>query len=100
MKVYLSGKITGDVNYKVKFAEKEKQLSELGYQVFNPALFPDMFTWDQFLDIDLKILSFCDAIYLMKGWESSKGANMEYREALRLGIKVIFDVGEENEKCA
>lgn len=30
------------------------------------------------------------ALYFMKGWESSKGANWEHAKALELGIKIIY----------
>ena len=91
MKIYISGKITGDANYKEKFAEAEKRLKELGYEVFNPAIFPNMFTWKEFMDIDLKILSLCDAIYLLEDWKESHGAVIEEAEARRLGIPVIHE---------
>lgn len=41
-KIYLSGKISGDPNFKEKFAQKAKELTDQGHLVFNPALHPDM----------------------------------------------------------
>lgn len=93
MKVYLSGKITGDPDYKAKFAVIEKKLTEQGYQVFNPAVFPNIFEYEDFMTLDFLALSFCEAIYLLKDWEDSRGAKREYDEALRLGLKVF----KENE---
>ena len=43
-KIYLSGKISGDPDFKEKFALKEKELTEQGHLVFNPALHPDINT--------------------------------------------------------
>jgi hypothetical protein len=37
MKLYISGKITGDENYQEKFAEAERRLVDAGYEVVNPA---------------------------------------------------------------
>lgn len=91
MKIYISGKITGDDDYREKFCEAENRLRELGYEVFNPAIFPNIFTWDEFMDIDLKILSHCDAIYLLDDWRESKGAVIEISEAEKLGIPVVHE---------
>lgn len=92
-KIYLSGKISGDPNFKEKFAQKEKELTAQGHLVFNPALHPDMFTWEQFMELDLKALANCDSIYLLQDWETSRGANIEYEEARRLGKEIIFENG-------
>lgn len=90
-KIYLSGKISGDPNFKEKFAQKEKELTEQGHLVFNPAKHPDMFTWEQFMELDLKALGNCDSIYLLNDWKDSRGAKIEYDEAVRLGKEVIFE---------
>ncbi|HDY88697.1 MAG TPA: DUF4406 domain-containing protein [bacterium] len=44
-----------------------------------------------FLEGGLKILSRCDIIVMMKGWEGSEGARNEYERAKELGLKVIFE---------
>ena len=90
-KIYLSGKISGDPDFKRKFEEKARELTELGYQVFNPAVHPDIFTWEQFMELDLLALSHCDSIYLLDDWKDSRGAQMEYDQALRLGKEIMFD---------
>lgn len=90
-KIYLSGKISGDTNFKEKFAQKAKELTDQGHLVFNPALHPDMFTWEQFMELDLKALANCDSIYLLDDWKDSRGAKIEYDEALRLGKEVLFE---------
>ena len=90
-KIYLSGKISDDPNYREKFAHKEKELTEQGHLVFNPAKHPDMFTWEQFMELDLKALGNCDSIYLLSDWQESRGAKIEYDEAVRLGKEIIFE---------
>ena len=57
MKIYLSGKITGDVKYRQKFVSMEKELLSYGYVVFNPAILPDGFEYEDYMDLDLLILS-------------------------------------------
>lgn len=41
MKIYISGKITGDRHYKAKFCEAEKKLTAAGHIVLNPATQPE-----------------------------------------------------------
>lgn len=40
MKIYISGKITGDKRYKAKFREAEKKLTAAGHIVLNPRTTP------------------------------------------------------------
>lgn len=91
MNIYLSGSISNDPDFKEKFAAKTEELSKQGHNVFNPAQHPSMFTWEQFMELDLKALSFCDAIYLMKGWENSRGAKIEKAAAEKLNLKIYFE---------
>ena len=91
MKVYLSGKITGDSNYRQKFSSMEKELLSYGYVVFNPAVLPDGFEYEDYMDLDLLILSRCDAIFLMRDCRNSPGAKREYEEAKRLGLRILTE---------
>lgn len=90
-KIYLSGKITGDEGFAERFSKTADRLSADGDMVFNPAVHPDMFTHGQFMQIDLLALSFCDTIYLMDNWRSSKGAKMEFDQARILGLNLEFE---------
>ena len=89
MKVYLSGKITGDVDYRKKFEAVQNELRVYGYVVFNPAVLPDGFEYEDYMSLDLLILSRCDAIYLLRDWKNSQGAKREVEEAKRLGLKIL-----------
>lgn len=40
------------------------------------------------MDADLAAVRSCDVIYLMRGWENSRGAKMELAEALKHGLKI------------
>lgn len=91
MKIYLSGKITGDSNYRQKFSSMEKELLSYGYVVFNPAVLPDGFEYEDYMDLDFLILSRCDAIFLMRDWRNSPGAKREYEEAKRLGLRILTE---------
>lgn len=91
MMIYVSGKITGDKNYKQKFEKATEKLISYGYDVFNPAILPNGMEYEQYMKIDFLALSFCQAIYLLDDWESSSGARRELEEAKRLGLKVITE---------
>lgn len=40
------------------------------------------------MDADLAAVRSCDAIYLLRGWESSRGAKKELAEAIKCGLLV------------
>lgn len=47
------------------------------------------------LDADLAAVRSCDAIYLLRGWENSRGAKKELAEAIAHGLQVMQEGGEE-----
>lgn len=91
MKVYISGKITGDDEYEKKFKKWELILKAQGFQVFNPTCIPAIFDYDQYMDLDLAALKMCDAIFLMNDWTESNGAKKEAFVALNNGLKIFTE---------
>ena len=93
MTVYISGKITGDKNYKAKFRRAEEKILENGDEAVNPAkvtLNKDA-TWADYMKYDLHALLVSDAIYMLKGWRFSKGARLERYVAKKLKLKIIYE---------
>lgn len=90
MRIYLSGPMSGipDNNFPA-FHEWAASLRAQDYDVVSPAEIQEAGTWELCLRNDLRELCTCEAIALMPGWESSKGANLELHVAHRLGMKVI-----------
>ena len=90
MKLYLSGKITGDPDYKKKFREARFQLEAAGYEVLDPTNFdlPEDVSWEEAMRFDLRKMLCCDAVAVLPDWQDSKGAIIETRLARELGIKV------------
>ena len=43
----------------------------------------------------LELLKRCDAIYMLRDWEDSRGAKVELSLAKELGLEVIFQASEE-----
>ena len=89
-KVYISGPVTGRdmTECKVDFNSAELWLTGLGYDVINPLSYDviENGSWEDYMRRDLKLLCDCDYIYLLDGWESSRGARVEYNVAFDLGI--------------
>jgi hypothetical protein len=46
-------------------------------------------SWEDYMKRDLVLLLRCDYIYLLDGWEYSKGARLEYNIACDVGIKPL-----------
>lgn len=92
-RVYVSGAMSdiADHNFPAFNAAAAAELRAAGYEVINPAeLNPDTsMTWEECLRVDIRELCTCDAIALLPGWESSKGANLELHVAHRLGLEVM-----------
>lgn len=93
MKVYISGPISGLLYEEVEkaFNEAETSLKEQGHEVVNPLNngLPRESTWNEHMRADLKLLLDCDAIYLLKGYQNSKGAMIEYDLARILHFETI-----------
>lgn len=96
MKIYISGKITGDENWKEKFNNAEKVLIEKFKDcvIFNPILtakYENKISWEDFLIVDFAFIDISDAIYMLSDWKDSKGANREFEYAKSKGKKIIFE---------
>ena len=96
MQLYLSGPITGNLDYIEDFAVAERLLKERGYMVFNPAsLGEGLPDWESYLKRDLPYLVDCDGVFAMPGWEKSKGAQLEIDVARKLGLICLTESGGE-----
>lgn len=91
--VYLSGKITDNENYKKDFACAEHFLRQMGYIVINPAEVLSELTdlsYEDFMKICYRLVDISEIIFMVSGWQSSKGANAELSYAKSLGKKVMY----------
>jgi len=80
-KVYISGQISGlpIEEVKEKFSSVEAQLIAQGYEVVNPLKngLPWNAPWELHIAMDIVLLMGCDTIYLLTGWDNSRGATLE-----------------------
>lgn len=93
-KIYISGPISGlplETVYN-NFTNAEVNLLEKGYKVVNPFNngLPTTATWEEHMRADLRLLLDCDAIYMLEGWEKSRGARMEYALAVDLKMDIQY----------
>ena len=94
-KVYISGRITGDVLFFPKFAAAEERLQAAGFKAINPAAIQPAnwatATWADYMKADIKKLMTADAIFMLKDWRRSRGARLERRLAKKLNIAVYYE---------
>jgi hypothetical protein len=86
-KIYISGKITGDDNYRVKFLKAKDRLFEAGYFPFNPAVLEEM-QWKKAMRVVVKAMLDCEGVALLPDWKDSRGAKIEARLSREVGIPV------------
>lgn len=80
--VYIAGPMTGlkSAN-RPAFAEAAETLRSMGYVVLNPAVLPTGMPRERYMPICLAMLEQADIICMLPGWETSGGAQIEYRYA-------------------
>ncbi len=99
MRIYVAGPMTGlpDHNFPA-FFEVAERLEAIGHTPINPADHDgatleeaianqhSLGDWTAYMKRDIPRLVACDAVYLMDGWKSSKGATLEHFIAEELGM--------------
>lgn len=119
MRIYIAGPMAGkkDQNFPA-FESASKRLRDDGHFVINPAELSVMFGkpetvaasfkayyagaaqsapdgWSviaqSVMDADLAALRSCHAIYMLRGWEQSRGARKELAEAIAHGLEVMLE---------
>ena len=94
-RVYISGPIAGyDLQErKMAFLKVQHMLESLGYEVSNPFDngVPDDAHWREHMRADIAMLLQCESIYMMPGWEFSKGCKLELDVASSCGIRLMLE---------
>lgn len=94
IRCYNSGKIGGLPYEEVerKFALADREIRDMGLVPASPlrnGLNPSR-PWLLHMAVDICMMASCGNIYLQRDWRTSRGARIEYRIALFLGMGVWF----------
>lgn len=92
MKIYIAGKITGLPDYREIFAAKEKELTEQGYTVMNPAVLPyPGFEHHEYMHVCKAMIDVCELILFLDNWTDSEGAKQELAYAFEKNKAIWLD---------
>ena len=95
-KIYLSGAISGNPDYKFQFLDQEQRLKRIygdNVVVLNPSIFPDGLSQHDYMQLSIVMLNIADAVMMLDGWENSHGARVERDYALKCN-KYVFNQGD------
>lgn len=102
---YISGPMEGyeNNNYEA-FYRMAVELEILGYKYFNPHdidvdedfLITKNPTRQDYYRKDIRVLTYCNAIIMLKGWQVSHGALFERQVAIEMGLTVHYEEELEN----
>lgn len=117
-KIYISGKMRGIKDFnREAFYKAEEELTDLGYEVFNPVRvdeeingwnlksadgnvndLPDFTTndFDKIIKQDVDGVLSCDLMYMLAGWETSQGAKAEKTIAEWKGLEILYQIKHES----
>ena len=88
--VYIAGPTTGYENFnRQSFHNVQHQLLMDGDVALNPANLPDGLTQGEYMDICFAMIRAADAIYLLNGYEESKGVMAELAYAEKLELEIV-----------
>lgn len=102
--IYISGAITGRdfAEAKAQFDAAEKRLTDAGHRCVNPCSqgLIDGYEWADYMRMDIQNLCQCTKIYMLKGWENSKGARLEHHIATEIGkdSMTVYYEGDNNDQ--
>lgn len=80
MRVYISGPISGNEEYRDQFRRAAEVLDNRGISYINPAEIITVMpagNWGEYMRIAATLVEMADAITFLDGWELSTGARME-----------------------
>ena len=77
MKIYIAGKITGDPEYRRKFACAARQVEEFGHIALNPAELPEGMEAADYMRICMAMIDVADAVVFLPDAAESAGARLE-----------------------
>ena len=89
MKVFLSGSITSDKDYKRRFYEARRRFNSQDIETFDPSLLPAGLSHEEYMRLCIAELVTCTHIYYVNDVTTSKGSFIERIVAAGCGIEEI-----------
>lgn len=99
LKIYIAGPIAGTTDFVYRFGVARGEVGLMGYQPVCPlelngvdenSRLEDSTSRRRYLINDIHALLECDGIYLLRGWEHSRGARLEKLIADGLGLIILY----------
>lgn len=95
--IYIVGSISDDPKYKSKFRNAEERLRALGYKyIINPTCVADNLPYTCYAPISIGFVNACTVLYVLEGYEASKGVCAEMSYAIMSGKKIVMEVKDGN----
>ena len=101
--IYIAGPMRGkENNNETAFFNAEKRLNRRGFTVLNPLTIGRGIASDEVIASDANLLKtvmriertlirFCDAIYMLEGWQDSQGAKAELVTAIGFDCMIFLE---------
>lgn len=98
MKIYIAGKITGDPEYRRKFAYAAWQVEKLGHIALNPAELPEGMAAADYMRICFAMIDTADELWYLADAAKSAGARveMQYCRHVKKRTRKLSDAVEED----
>lgn len=99
MKIYISIPISGHdpEEQRAKAERFAKDIDAIGHDPINPfevpappEYFDEKGRYAYYMGFDIANLLWCDAAYFSRGWEQSKGCQLEHTAAEIYGLKIYY----------
>ena len=99
MNVFISGKITGNPDYKKQFHQRAVDLRSLGHFPYDPCVIGENLkeelgrepTYEEYMERDFEMIDRVDAINFLPNWQDSEGSKREYEYAVAHN-KIILQI--------
>ena len=92
-RIYVSGPMSGlpDFNYPA-FKEAAAALCRAGWDSVSPTETGQQegWTWEDYMRAAIALQVTCDFVYMLPGWEQSRGATIEHALAHVFGQRVMY----------
>jgi hypothetical protein len=89
-KVYIVGAISGDKNWKEKFKKAAGVFNSTNLIIMTPLDYPEGLTQKEYMQLSVQNVFLADWLYVIPGWENSKGTKAEIALAKSIRVKIEY----------